>query len=106
MRFNENPRPKVVITLLIKLTPKMKNARESIKRVLRLLKIELGRTNQVEYNIVGYGGSRMRQQPHLQTGGGNVFMSADSAIQALDYLKFDGNETEQRLVFNMNSKSK
>lgn len=100
MRFNENPRPKVVITLLIKLTPKMKNARESIKRVLRLLKIELGRTNQVEYNIVGYGGSRMRQQPHLQTGGGNVFMSADSAIQALDYLKFDGNETEQRLGFD------
>ena len=97
IRFNQQQTTgNVQITLLIKLVPKMKKTVGSIRRILRKIKADYSRKYNVQFCVVGFGGARIRKDPHIQTGGHQVFMDYTDATKAIQALKFDGNNTDRR----------
>ena len=82
--------------LLVKLVPELSDAVPNIKNVLTHIQSTFPNDSQLEYTIVGFGGNHVFKQPHIQTAFGKVAYNKDGALKAVDLLKFDGKEYNEK----------
>ena len=67
-----------------------------IKRLIRKIRSDYGHKYDVEFGVIGFGGAKIRKEPHIQTGGGKIFTDYAGAATAIDNLRFDGKKMDRR----------
>jgi len=88
---------KAHLVLVMNLNRNMLKTIEKLKIMFQKVNQQYGRKFQFKFSVVAYGGSRVRKQPHLQTGSKNVFMTHNELMIALEGLQFDGRKSKERM---------
>lgn len=90
IRYNslfKNKKPKVHFTVVMKLTNNMRRARTVLIRLAHVMDRTLRSKYDLQYSVVGRGGDRTWESPHIQTGNGKVFLDKKDFIAALESLQ-------------------
>ncbi|XP_065667671.1 uncharacterized protein LOC101240168 isoform X3 [Hydra vulgaris] len=87
----------VHVTLLIKLVPEIEKGLKKLIVLAPRLQRELGSKYRLQFSVIGFGGRGLREEPHIQTGNGEINMDAIKVEKALHNLNFIGEQNNKRL---------